>query len=140
MDDNRKWTRVALRIFSEEISSREIEAMLGIRGTRRHEKGDIRSSHHCEMWNEAFWSLQSPLSDDRAFSEQVTSLLDALDPRIEVIRVLSEKCRIDLFCGFSSGSGQGGFSLDVALLERLCKFGVPLVLDLYPPNNENDDE
>jgi hypothetical protein len=127
-----------LRIFSSELSSREIETILSIRGTRKHEKGEIRNPGHPGAWEESFWTLESSLNDESTFPEHAASLLSTLEPRIEAIRLLSKKCRIDLFCGFSSRSGQGGFVLDVPLLNRLCKFGVPLVLDLYPPTIENE--
>jgi hypothetical protein len=38
-----------------------------------------------------------------------------------------------LFCGFSSGNGQGGFTLDSDTLTRIAKLGIPLIVDLYPP-------
>ena len=44
---------------------------------------------------------------------------------------------VALFCGFSSGNGQGGFTLNPELLARLAVFGVELSLDLYPPTEVN---
>jgi hypothetical protein len=60
-------------------------------------------------------------------------ILDRLEPRLDALRTLSAKYRVDLFGGFSSGSGQGGFTLDSTTLARIAKLGVPLIVHLYPP-------
>lgn len=38
-----------------------------------------------------------------------------------------------LFLGFSSGNGQGGFTLPASLLTRIAALGLDLSLDLYLP-------
>jgi hypothetical protein len=60
-------------------------------------------------------------------------LLDALEPKWDIISRIAKQYEADFFCGFSSENGQGGCTFSVALLERLAKLGVPLALDLYPP-------
>jgi hypothetical protein len=40
-----------------------------------------------------------------------------------------------LLCGFSSGNGQGGFTLDAKTLQRIADLGVSLSVDLYPPES-----
>jgi len=42
---------------------------------------------------------------------------------------------LHFWCGFSSGNGQGGFSISPGLLQRLARLGVEVVLDLYPPES-----
>lgn len=71
-------------------------------------------------------------------ADHVRWLLDSLEGRLDALKALSEKYRVDLFCGFSSG-GQGGFVLDSSTLARLGRLGVPLVLDLYPPSMDIDE-
>jgi hypothetical protein len=60
-------------------------------------------------------------------------VLDTLEPRFELIRELAAVYKMDFFCGFSSGNGQGGFDLNGEMLARLARFGIPLTLNLYPP-------
>jgi len=38
-------------------------------------------------------------------------------------------------CGFAPGSGQGGFTLDAKTLQRIAALGVPLSINLYPPES-----
>jgi hypothetical protein len=66
-------------------------------------------------------------------AEHLRWLLDAVEPKADVLRSLSAKYQVLLFCGFSSGNGQGGFTLDSHTLTQIAKLGVPLIVDLYPP-------
>jgi hypothetical protein len=68
-------------------------------------------------------------------AEHLNWLLDVLEPKSSLIKTLSKDYQVDLFCGFSSASGQGGFKLDATMLRRLGDLGIPLVLDLYPPGS-----
>ena len=64
-------------------------------------------------------------------------LLDQVETRSEIVRDLARRFRVDFFCGFASVTGQGGFTLNPSTLARLGKLGVPLALDLYPPDPED---
>jgi len=44
-----------------------------------------------------------------------------------------------LFCGFSSGNGQGGDTLRPETLKLLVDAGLSLTLDLYPPTIDTND-
>jgi hypothetical protein len=85
------------------------------------------------------WILQSGLGQDHDLASQLSWLLDFVEPRVNVLKALLPSCRIDLFCGFSSGSGQGGTKLDSGLLARLANLHLDLILDLYPPGPISDE-
>ena len=138
VDDEGKWSRASVRIFGETLQPEEIEAKLGLKATRTHVKGQPRSRRYNVPWRHSLWSLESPLSDDHDMADHLKWLLDRLEPRLDVIMALSAEYRVDLFCGFSSGSGQGGFTLDSTTLARIAKLGVPLVVDLYPPGVDEE--
>ncbi len=129
-------------MIGEELTPDEVGAILGLEATRTHRKGQLRSLRHEGVWDKSFWYFQSPLGPDREIADHLRWLLDSLEAKADALAALSEKFRIDFFCGFSSGSGQGGFTLDAVLLSRLARLGVPLVLDLYPPSilTEADSE
>ena len=78
------------------------------------------------------------MSDDHNLTDHLKWLLDRLEPRLDVIRTLPAEYQVDLFCGFSSGSGQGGFTLDSTTLARIAKLGVPLNVDLHLPGVDED--
>ena len=139
VDDDGKWSRTCIRIFGETLQPEEIEAKLGLKATRTHVKGQPRSRRYNVPWRHSLWLLESPLSDDHDMADHLKWLLDRLEPRLDVIRTLSAEYRVGLMCGFSSGSGQGGFTLDSTTLGRTAKLGVPLVVDLYPPGFAEDD-
>ncbi|MGB2603349.1 MAG: DUF4279 domain-containing protein, partial [Candidatus Sulfotelmatobacter sp.] len=85
------------------------------------------------------WLLQSPLEDESDLANHLKWLLYKVEPKLHVITELSKKYKVDLFCGFSSGNGQGGFRLDSATLKRIARLGIGMCLDLYPPPIENND-
>ena len=53
------------------------------------------------------------------------------------LQSLSLDCIIDIVCGLSSGSGQGGFVVAHDVLRRLGEARIDLVLNLYPPERED---
>jgi uncharacterized protein DUF4279 len=140
LDDNGSWSDASIRIFGETLQPEEIGAALGLKATRTHSKGQPRSPRFKAVWRESFWSLQSPLGKDRDLASHLRWLLDTLEPKLTVIRSLSEKYQVNLFCGLISGNGEGGFTLDSTTLARIAKLGVPLVVDLYPPIVDEEAE
>ena len=60
--------------------------------------------------------------------------LDGFAPALTTNR---DELDADVFCGFSSTSGQGGFCLDPNLMARLVALNLPLTLDLYAPKRHD---
>jgi hypothetical protein len=139
VDDNRRWSRASLRIFGETLEPEEVGVALGLAATRSHLKGELRSTRYKAVWRESAWLLQSPLADENDMVDHLKWLLDVFEPKLDLVAELSNKYKIDFFCGFSSGNGQGGFRLDSVTLHRIAKFGIALHLDLYPPPMGSDD-
>jgi uncharacterized protein DUF4279 len=133
MDGDGKWSRASLRLFGETLDPDEIGSVLGLEATHTHLKGELFGPGHTARRRESGWLLQSPLSKRSDMIEHLKWLLDTLEPKHMVIRDLAGKYRVDLFCGFGSVNGQGGFTLDATTLTRIAELGVPLALDLYPP-------
>jgi Domain of unknown function (DUF4279) len=140
LQEDEEWSRAAVRIFGDDLQPEEIETALGLKATRSHIKGQPRSPRYKGVWHETYWCLDSPLADERNMTDHLNWLLDSLEPRGDVIKALSGKYRIDFFCGFSSGNGQGGFTLDRLTLRRIADLGVQLVLDLYPTCIDVEEE
>jgi Domain of unknown function (DUF4279) len=125
-----------VRISGEALEPENISRLLALKPTRTHLRGESRSRHGkaAELsWKESLWLLQSPLDASGDPAEQLKWLLDVLEPKSSLIKTLAKDYQLDLFCGFSSASGQGGFKLDANTLRRLADLGIPLTLDLYPP-------
>jgi hypothetical protein len=137
-ESDRKWSRGSLRLFGETPQPEEIEATLGLKATCLYSNGQRKSSEGEAVWRESLWSLQSPLGDDANIADHVEWLLDSIERKRDVVRALSRKYRIDLFCGFSSANGQGGFTLNSVTIARIAKLGAPLVVKLYLPGISDD--
>ena len=137
--DDLKWSRVGLRITSSTIDPVDIGKQLGLEPTKTHVKGSLRSPRHKAVWPTSLWSLNSPLSDQSDMADHLRYFLDLLEPRQRALNGLAKDCMIDLFCGFSSGNGQGGFVLDPSTLSRLAALRITLVFDLYPPSVSTED-
>lgn len=133
------WSNAGLRVYGEMVVPEKVEAALGLQATRAHVKGQLRKNGK-DRWGNSLWFFESPLGKNRGLNDHLAWLLDHLESKISVLNTLSQSHRVDLFCGFSSGSGQGGFVLDTSTLARLGRLGVPLVLDLYPPSAEEGAE
>ncbi len=131
--DQRRWFQASLIVSGDSLRPDEIGVLLGLDPTRTHVRGEPRGRGAGIVWDRSVWSLESPLPDDADPAEHLNWLLSRLEPKASVIKDLSGQFHVKLFCGFSSESGQGGFTLDGVMLGRIASLGVPLTLDLYPP-------
>ena len=139
VEEGRGWSHASLRIFGEALQPDEVGAALGIEASYVHLKGQ-RHGRNGPAWRESAWLLQSPLGKEHGLDEHIKWLLERIEDKVDVVRKLCGEYRIDVFCGFSSGCGQGGFTLDSKTLERIAKLGVSLALDLYPPFPSEENE
>ena len=132
-----KWNRASIGIYGDSFEPERITELLGLFPTRRARKGEIRDSPRASVklspWKTSFWLFTSPLSDHAPLQEHLLWIIDQLEPKREVLGDLAKEYKIQFVCGFSSENEQGGCTFDSALLVRLSSFGIPLVLNLYPP-------
>lgn len=131
--DQGKWFSASLVIAGETLQPDEIGYRLGLTPTRTRLRGEPRSPNSKLVWNHSSWQLDSQLSDNREPVDHLNSLLDLLEPKSSAIKEVVGEFHVEIFCGFSSENGQGGFTLGPAMLGRLARLGIPLTLDLYPP-------
>ncbi|OCQ99990.1 hypothetical protein BCD64_02600 [Nostoc sp. MBR 210] len=131
LSEDEKWYRVRLRLVGDNLSIKEIEVKLGLKTSRRLR--DKNSTH--------YWISESLTDSDVSFEEQITLMLNILEPRIKALKEILSLPSIegDLFLGFSSGNGQGGAFLSTELLRRIADCGLALTLDLYPPTVDETD-
>ena len=130
--EDRKWSTAALRVIGADLRKEDIEVALD-RGATHFHSSQLWLVPGGKPYCGTLWSLYSSLGDELGVTEHLRSLLDLLGPKLDVVRTLSEKYRVDIFCGFSSLSGQGGFTLDGAFLQRIAGLRVPLGVELYLP-------
>jgi hypothetical protein len=140
-NDDRKWFKDSLRLAGDSLPIDEIEnklnikpSFIGIMGEHNHGKLKY-AKHRTNIWGWSFTHDSTVI-----FEQQIGDLLKILEPkRNELAEILlSPDTEGEIFLGFSSRSGQGGAYFSPSLLARISALGLALVLDLYPPSeNEN---
>ena len=134
LKDDSRWNKAAFCVYGDTLQPEELNRNLGIQASNSGLKGEHQSKYpRARPLRTSIWILNSPLDDHLPLHDHLKWLLDMLEPKLDVVGGVVKRYDARLFCGYSSEHGQGGCTFDAALLERLAKFGVPLVLDLYPP-------
>src|SRR5688572_1937682 len=91
--------------------------------------GDVENPPHSK------WILKSELAETCSLAEHIEAMVRVLEEHANAITSVSDKIlNTTIFCLFSSPDGQGSAEINAALLERLARQKVDLVIDLYPPN------
>ena len=138
MTEDEKWSSAAFCAHSDALSPEQMEVIIGLSPSRSHRIGDPRSKRtKSGAHDRHYYSIQSTISDSASLDAHIEEILSILEPRVDRVKRLGSEASLCIFCGFSSGNGQGGFSLTPELLARLSRLGLEVVLDLYPPESES---
>lgn len=139
MDEN--WSTASLRIGSKTMSIGEITDIMGVKPTESYEKGTplSRRNPKSAVRQESLWIKESGLDSSEPINTHISSLISLIENKVDLFKQLIPNCHIQIFCGFSSESGQGGFVLDAGLLKRLTLIPLDMTLDLYPPSHDRPE-
>ena len=140
MEDDGSWSAARLRVFSPDLTPEELAAALVVPPDQSYRTGDrvsLRSGSEVVRKTNAVF-VDSGLPENRPLDEHLEALVAKLEPAAAGLRSLSGRAKADVFCGFSSANGQGGFSLSPRLLARLAALGLDIGFDLYPPRLAGD--
>ena len=141
MRDDEKWFSAAFTVKSFTITPEEVEKLLCIEPTRKHHIGDPVSTRNNNVKRkDYYYCIHSSCSSEQTMENHLDEILSLLEDKKKEIYSLSKTEDVCFFCGFSSGNGQGGFTLSPEILSRLAGLEVPLSLDLYPPSGAGLDE
>jgi hypothetical protein len=77
------------------------------------------------------WSLEALNSEPGDVDQQVSEILGKLTDDLGVWRKMSEKYRVDLFCGWFMTENNEGLSISSKTLLDLGKRGIELGIDIY---------
>ena len=138
-----KWYRVSLRLMGDNLPVEEIESRLGLTAASFGRKGEhLRGDPRYAKYQTNVWVSTYLVDSDVPFEEQISGLLDVLEPRLDALKeILSfSDVTAELFLGFgSSKSGQGGAVFSSELLRRVADCGLSLSLDLYPLGRSEEE-
>ena len=141
LSEDKKWYRVGLRLMGDGLPIEMVEAKIGLPAKSAGKKGEhINGNLKSAKLRTNIWTSQYLTNSDVTFEEQITIMLDALEPKANALKeILSlPKVEGELFLGFGSGNGKGGAEFSPALLKRIADFGLTLSLDLYPPSIDEE--
>ncbi len=142
LSEDKKWYRVSLRLMGDALPVEEIETRLNLVASTVGQKDKyIRDNPSKGKYQTNIWCSRYVTNSDVPFEEQITALLDQLEPKNHELQKLLMLPEItgELFLGFGSGNGQGGAIFSPELLNRIAKLNLSLGLDLYPPSIDTDD-
>jgi hypothetical protein len=137
---DQSWASASLRINSKTLSAQEIEKALGATATKKFEIGDLVSKRNPTLKrSESLWLLDSGIATSMRLEEHLIPLLAFMEEKRQALAAIRSQCEVDLFCGYSSESGQGNMVLTAKTLERIASLHVDLCIDLYPPQGLVED-
>jgi Domain of unknown function (DUF4279) len=145
LTEDDKWFAVSLCFMGAGFDPRDVESRIGLTPTTMHvigEKWTGKTGREYGPAKDNVWSHRLEASSNVSFEIQIRSLLDRIAPHRDAVRTLAgtDQVEAELFCGFSSGSGQGGDTISADTLGQVAALGLALSLDLYPPDIDEHPE
>ena len=137
-----KWYRVSLRLMGDRLPIEDLDIRLGLASSSFGIKGEQLSDNpRSETYRTNVWVSEYLTESDVPFEEQITTLLDALQPKATALKEILSLPNVqgELFLGFSSANGQGGAEFSPELLGRIAECGLTLSLDLYPHSQSSEN-
>jgi hypothetical protein len=123
----------ALRVSSRKLTAAEITGRLGIAPSRQAEKGESISKKSATptFRDNSLWLLDSGLPSSATLDAHLEKVSGLVELHARSLRALLEDCNVDVFCGFTFHSDQGGFMLSPGVVKRLSSVPVEVVFALY---------
>lgn len=129
----------ALRIFGDDLAPDEISRLLKAPPTEAYTKGDEwHTAGGVRARRCGGWRLHAEDTEPENLDMQVTEFLGRVTSDLSVWTELSDKYRVDLFCGWFMGSSNEGVEISAATMVALGERGITLSLDIYGPDGEDE--
>lgn len=113
-----------LRIHGEDIPFEEISRRLGVQPTHLHRKGERRGPKS-PPWRDDAWHFEPPLPESEPLERHIEELWMIVKPRLEYLKTLKQRCKVDVFCGYRSNCDTAGFEVSHKCLELFTALEVP---------------
>jgi len=119
--------KATLRVKSEQLNLEDISDVLGP-PTSGFSKGDEYGKAK-QLRKHTQWSFVACGEDNSPLQQHILTLLNFLSEK--EIASIRQKCDVDIFCMLSSNNGQGSFTIDRTIYEKLLTAGLPITFDFY---------
>jgi hypothetical protein len=120
-----------LRIFGEALDLGEITRSMGLVPTRTHKKGELVGPSG-NRWSEDAWFYSAELPEEAPLDAHLQILWADVAPARDFLLALKAKHKVDVFCGYRTNHGSGGFEVEAkssAILTALdIPFGVSVIV------------
>lgn len=133
-----KWARASLRITSETLCCEAISELLKAEASFAADKGEAvsRRSPQAGVREFSTWLWESGAGTGEPLERHLALLLPFVESHTGTLERLASDCTLEIVCGFSSGTGQGGVAIDHDVLSKFAQARLSLLIDLYPPERE----
>jgi hypothetical protein len=123
-DDDRPYVSYSatLRIHGINLPLQEIGTTLGVQPTHMHMTGD-RSRASARPYSDDAWHFTAPVARGTELTEHLRTLWRTVEPHVQYLRSLD--ATVDVFCGYRSNDGTGGFAVEPDALQIFTALGVP---------------
>lgn len=130
-----------LRLFGDDLIPDEITALLGREPTRSDIKGEPRHTPYLLpdqvlLSRTGSWRLDFKRRRPGDLDGQIAEILDPLTKDLEIWKELSQKYRMDMFCGLWLESYNEGIGLSVETLKLLSDRYIFIDFDIYHLGDE----
>ena len=130
---SKKSFSISLRISSKNMNCAGISEKLGWQSSKQFERGDsFRSGAPSKtIREESLWIYDLPIDKKECFEEQIDKLVDMILEKKTKFQEILNECDLDIFCGYTTYNGQGGFALRHGLMQELSLLKIDLLVDFY---------
>jgi hypothetical protein len=119
-----------LRIHGSDLALDEITRELGVQPTHQHRGGDRRSPTSRPYADDA-WHFTAPVPQEAELTEHLRELWRIVEPHVTYLK--AGPAIVDVFCGYRSNDGTGGFAVEPDALGIFIAlntpFGVSVIVD-----------
>jgi len=132
-----------LRIGGDTLTPDEISRLLGARPSFARTKGEQwkgKVSGRVYTARTGQWRLGAEDRKPADIDGQIAEILNQLTPDLDVWASLSERFKIDLFCGWFMEDSSEGVEISAASLRALGLRGIVLGVCLYAPAVDTETE
>ncbi|MEF9966687.1 MAG: DUF4279 domain-containing protein [Comamonas sp.] len=131
-----------LRIMGDDLVPEEISRLLGAVPTSAHAKGHqypLEESGRLVTRKSGVWRLRAREAQPEDLDGQVSELLGLVTSNLSVWGDLTNRFRVDMFCGWFMGSANEGVQISSGTLLALGQRRIMLSVDIYGPNASDVD-
>ncbi len=123
-EENRFHFIAALRIHGDGVPFEEISRTLGFQPTHLHRKGERRGPKSPSYRDDA-WHFEPDIPKTAPLGAHLDALWLVLAPRLDYLKSLKQRYKLDIFCGYRSNCDIAGFEVPHESLKLFTALEVP---------------